>query len=139
MNLTQKINRFRQLLFATFNDMGDPDSLQYMDDLIKNYNDLFPEKIFSEEMDYLRDLTLKYCHKEGHLCPICGSTTTRLYKKDRKAAFLGCTAYPKCRGARSTNGAPTINDAMREFLAQKVREEHGYDDVDSNRFRDLDL
>lgn len=140
MNLTQKLNRFRKILETTMTEAQTDSVEAETRSLIKRFEELFPEKIFSDEIDYLRELTYRYCFKERNQCPICGAPVLQNHQRaGMKTRFMGCSEFPKCRGARSFNGSPTINDAMREFLAEKIREEHIHEDIASSRFKELDL
>ncbi len=104
--------------------------------LLSDYDTLFPKVVWgSDSLVVIVRLIEKHCNPDKWSCPICGSP---LSLKSTKAgsAFRGCQKYPLCRGSRSHAGNATINDAMKEFLSQKIEEERKHH---NSRFRNLDL
>ncbi len=62
--------------------------------------------------------------KHASRCPCCGG-----YLKDknhvsptRRGLFMGCLAYPNCKGARFADGKPVFNEFTRQFFLAKQAE-----------------
>ena len=144
MNISQKIDRFRKVIdeYKTAAENLDRnytiDVPALLNNLSEYFEELFPAKIFSADAQELRQLVYEHCESLITKCPICSSPTVKK-KTDRKVTFYGCSNFPICKGARSFNGAPSINDAMREFLADKIRHSHTNEDYLTSRFSDLDI
>ena len=105
-----------------------------------DFDVLFPQDVWgANDRTHICRLMEKYCNRKANLCPICGGPLRqRVSRMGRQ--FLGCQRYPVCKGSRSIEGSPTINDAMREFLSKKVSEDLlEQQKQDGNRFRNLDL
>jgi len=107
-----------------------------------DYDILFPERVWQtgqKALQRIHRLIKEHCYQNEQLCPICGIL---LKMKTSRAGkhFLGCQQYPLCQGSRSIEGSPTINNAMKEFLSQKVNQEELIaQKQNNNRFRNLDL
>lgn len=103
-----------------------------------DFDVLFPEEAYSMSGDQLRALIEQYCYPEKNRCPLCGEKNIK--RKGIKSHFYGCSTYPICRGARGLDGKVTMNEALREFISQKLYEKAMEEEKASqNRFANLDI
>lgn len=107
---------------------------QMVKTLYNDFNNIFPPQVYDDKTEFQK-LIARFCHEEG--CPICGNPTEERSGKFGK--FLGCTKYPDCKGVRKTNGDPSVNQALRDFLTGQLRM-HGVKEPElPDRFTDLEL
>lgn len=102
--------------------------------LYNDFNTLFPPQVY-DNRDQFQKLVLRFCHEKG--CPICGSPTE--VRQGKHGKFHGCSKYPDCKGIRKDNGDPSVNQALRDFLAGQLAM-HGEEVAETpSRFTDLEL
>jgi len=141
----RKLQRLREMeeVFIISNDFS-----VIIDSLIEDFNELFPQQIFTNynNKEDLLSLIDKYCFRDPDKCPICGSLmklrtprrTRRNYRDDY--TFLGCSKFPKCKGTRKTSGDIVISEALRLFLAEKVFNESSKRESNNlKRFREIEI
>jgi hypothetical protein len=135
MNITDKIIILRNTIRQFRNNYSSATTGELLlGHLTKLMDDLFPEKIFSKETESLKVLLDKYVvFAERSRCPLCGAGL--LWMKN----YQGCSNFPTCKGARTHNGSPSLNDAMREFLADKLSEEGLDTNLANDRFKTIDI
>jgi hypothetical protein len=152
MNLSQKIQRFRKKILDCIHSLKQNDKevpglftrsqtvngieLALFRALLTDFDRLFSPTIFSNNAIAIRNLARKYCVADTTKCPLCGLHMTRK-SKNSGTRYYSCTGFPDCKGARSINGVPSINDALKEFLDQKIEEDVATNDVLLERFSNL--
>lgn len=132
-----QVERYREIILQTIASINahismnseDQDlvrTLQYtiavIRGLLRDFDKLFSREVYEEEnRQELLSYIEEYCVKNKKLCPICGSKLKKKESKDGNT-FFGCNKFPACRGCRSATGRPSINNAMRAFIAEKLFE-----------------
>jgi hypothetical protein len=101
-----------------------------------DFDRLFDPGILKCPAKYLDQYIEKYCESDRMFCPICGNTMTTSRSSKR---FVICLVA-SCGGQRHTSGKVKVNDALRLFLTNKVKEETLRQVHEGqSRFRNLDL
>lgn len=108
--------------------------------LLKDFDRTFSPSILKDSSKNLQPIIDKFCNPDKKKCPICGADNVRKRTHHDHSAFLGCSRYPDCKGARYPDGRVTVNDVLRFFLTQRVREETLQEEAhEESRFHNLDL
>jgi hypothetical protein len=133
------VERFRSILEtaiealeSSFENRRTRYCLSVLNGLLQDYNRIF--RFVSYEATESID---KYCYSSPSQCPICGSQLVTRHGKF--GSFYGCSQYPQCKGIRKLDRQPAMNEALRNFLESKEKEDKDNIKASKNRFSRLEL
>ena len=104
--------------------------------LLAQFDRMFDPSIIKGQEDY-HSLIDKYCYPAPG-CPICNSEMSMITGKF--GPFFGCKRHPDCNGIRrAEDKRPSMNEALKLFLTQKVYEDTIEVSSAEDRFKNLDI
>ena len=135
------IEVFRKQLLNTktiLQEDGPSIAFSILEALLVDYQKLFPPEIHYGDPNKLYALIEKYGCVDRKLCPLCGSHMKK--RTSSLGEFKGCSKFPKCKGGRKLDGRAVLNQALKDFLTDKIsKERKGLVNKKLSRFDDLEI